>query len=389
MFKSCSKSQQHKNQFIKFTEDAIISQHPIDSNNCLYGTSQGQLFLYSFDTRIPQLIAQFESDAIRTIDCYNREAFIGCQSGSVYLINLSAQQPSLLGKLNSAVTRLYIFGGGNNLYIYAATKSCRLSAFQLVLVRSSFSGSLNKQPSSDIQKQTQTILQITLEENIFVKHNLELLQSEEESSDSKISHVHSYINLVTQDPNNPVLPSWTQKYHFATPTYLHGCEGIIAFCAEDKTVRFYNILTFQEMSEFRHDRLFPTSCHMFEKLFRGQKTLFCIIGYNGTGTDGGEVFMMNIKENDVFKVDLKCQFIGGIRAISCIDEKILISDRVCWRIFDQEYQQIAKYEFKDENPIRLEYFENGNEIIHYLTYNQGVCGRVKWNGAAFKTDFIE
>ena len=110
-----------------------------------------------------------------------------------------------------------------------------------------------------------------------------------------------------------ICPVFSMKFDNATPTYLHGCAKVLAFCSKQGEVRFYSQLSTKMIQELNLRRSYPTCCYMHLKTVAGQQQLYCEIGYNDNFAISYNVYKNVVKEVRFFRAQERPRSIAAPR----------------------------------------------------------------------------
>lgn len=195
-------------------DQALTTIAHMDQAMTAFGSSEGTFYTFNWASCRITEVAKLES-SIRSIFCFNREAFVGLSNGEIYLIpNLVSMEkvtPICVASLGSAVITIGMAGTPGNAFLCAATKDCHLYVYRMSSARLSYSvgrgrvfsslprfSSASKPNPDNVQAPVERDKADTIDDSV----------TEEDSSD-----------YVDTDPSH-VKPEWKLFKEYATPPAL-------------------------------------------------------------------------------------------------------------------------------------------------------------------------
>lgn len=369
---SARKSMNQNKRPIAFDQTLTTIAH-MDQAMTAFGSSEGTFYTFNWASCRITEVAKLDS-AIRSIFCFNREAFVGLSNGEIHLIpslaSMEKVTPICVASLGSAVITIGMAGTPGNAFLCAATKDCHLYVYRMSSARLSYSvgrgrvfsslprfSSASKPNPDDPAKDKADVIENSI--------------TEEESSE-----------YVDSDPSH-VKPEWKLYKEYATPSCIaNTTDHFFGYCTEDLSFYYFNALTQKQIYKIDDESHFVKVAHIYERTARfntaGIRT--ALLGYNGTASDGGHVRLVNLTTGETRIIYNSCYngckgVFGVLRYIVVVDSSSLV---------------VCKIGVTDETELHREPFASGFIIlktdfaVNQLTETSAsVCATLLFNGGDY------
>ncbi len=307
-------------------DQALTTIAHMDQAMTAFGSSEGTFYTFNWASCRITEVAKLES-AIRSIFCFNREAFVGLSNGEIHLIpslaSMEKVTPICVASLGSAVVAIGMAGTPGNAFLCAATKDCHLYVYRMSSARLSYSVGRGRVFSSlprfsSVSKPNPDDAQIPSAKDTV--DNMENSVTEEESSE--------YIDT---DPSH-VKPEWKLYKEYATPSCIaNTTDHFFGYCTEDLSFYYFNALTQKQVYKIDDESHFVKVAHIYERTSKYNMAGIrsALLGYNGTASDGGHVRLVNLTTGESRIVYTSCYngckgVFGVLRYMIIVDSNSLV-----------------------------------------------------------------
>lgn len=369
---SARKSMGQNKRPITFDQALTTIAH-MDQAMTAFGSSEGTFYTFNWASCRITEVAKLDS-AIRSIFCFNREAFVGLSNGEIHLIpsltSMEKVTPICVASLGSAVVTIGMAGTPGNAFLCAATKDCHLYVYRMSSARLSYSVGRGRVFSS--LPRFSSVSKPNPDDPTKDKADaIENSTTEEESSE-----------YVDPDPSH-VKPEWKLYKEYATPSCIaNTTDHFFGYCTEDLSFYYFNALTQKQIYKIDDESHFVKVAHIYERTAKfnaaGIKT--ALLGYSGTASDGGHVRLVNLTTGESRIVYNSCYngckgVFGVLRYMVVVDSNSLV---------------VCKVGVADETELHREPFASGFIVlksdfaVNQLTETSAsVCVTLLFNGGDY------
>lgn len=379
---SARKSMNQNKRPIAFDQALTTIAH-MDQAMTAFGSSEGTFYTFNWASCRITEVAKLES-SIRSIFCFNREAFVGLSNGEIYLIpNLVSMEkvtPICVASLGSAVITIGMAGTPGNAFLCAATKDCHLYVYRMSSARLSYSvgrgrvfsslprfSSASKPNPDNVQAPVERDKADTIDDSV----------TEEDSSD-----------YVDTDPSH-VKPEWKLFKEYATPSCIaNTTDHFFGYCTEDLSFYYFNALTQKQLYKIEDESQFVKVAHIYERTSKYNMAGIrsALLGYNGTASDGGHVRLVNLTTGESRIVYTSCY--NGCKGVFGVLRYMVMAD--------SNSLVVCKIGVADATELHRESFAGGFIVlksdfcVNQLTETSAsVCTTLLFNGGDYCRVTIE